>query len=48
LRLDNGVDVRLSGPTKLTVHNPMAATLAAARGHDPDRPRGLKKVTSTV
>lgn len=27
---------------------PMAAALASARGHDPDRPRGLKKVTATV
>ena len=27
---------------------PMAAKLAQARGHDPDNPRGLKKVTSTV
>ena len=27
---------------------PMAAALAVARGHDPDNPRGLKKVTSTV
>jgi glucosamine--fructose-6-phosphate aminotransferase (isomerizing) len=27
---------------------PMAEALARARGHDPDNPRGLKKVTSTV
>jgi len=27
---------------------PMAARLAVARGHDPDNPRGLKKVTATV
>jgi glucosamine--fructose-6-phosphate aminotransferase (isomerizing) len=27
---------------------PLAARLAAARGLDPDRPRGLRKVTATV
>ncbi len=27
---------------------PLAATLAAVRGHDPDRPRGLQKVTRTL
>lgn len=27
---------------------PLAAALAEARGHDPDRPRGLQKVTRTV
>jgi glutamine---fructose-6-phosphate transaminase (isomerizing) len=27
---------------------PLAAALAAARGLDPDRPRGLKKVTATI
>jgi glutamine---fructose-6-phosphate transaminase (isomerizing) len=27
---------------------PLAAALAAARGHDPDRPRGLQKVTRTL
>ena len=27
---------------------PFAAALAEARGHDPDRPRGLKKVTRTL
>jgi len=27
---------------------PMAARLAIARGHDPDKPRGLKKVTATL
>jgi glutamine---fructose-6-phosphate transaminase (isomerizing) len=32
----------------ITAFYPLAATLAQARGHDPDNPRGLKKVTSTV
>jgi glucosamine--fructose-6-phosphate aminotransferase (isomerizing) len=27
---------------------PLAAALAVARGHDPDRPRGLRKVTETI
>jgi len=27
---------------------PFAAALAEARGHDPDRPRGLHKVTRTL
>jgi len=27
---------------------PMAAALAQARGHDPDRPRGLAKITATL
>jgi glucosamine--fructose-6-phosphate aminotransferase (isomerizing) len=27
---------------------PLAAMLAEARGRDPDRPRGLSKVTATI
>jgi glucosamine--fructose-6-phosphate aminotransferase (isomerizing) len=27
---------------------PLAVALAEARGHDPDRPRGLRKVTRTL
>ena len=34
--------------TAIAAFYPMAAALARARGHDPDNPRGLKKVTSTV
>lgn len=34
--------------TTITAFYPLAEALARARGHDPDRPRGLKKVTSTV
>ncbi len=34
--------------TAIAAFYPMAAHLAEARGHDPDNPRGLKKVTSTV
>ena len=34
--------------TAIAAFYPMAAALAQARGHDPDNPRGLKKVTSTV
>jgi glutamine---fructose-6-phosphate transaminase (isomerizing) len=32
----------------ITAFYPLAEALARARGHDPDKPRGLKKVTSTV
>ncbi len=34
--------------TTITAFYPLAEALARARGHDPDKPRGLKKVTSTV
>ncbi len=34
--------------TAIAAFYPMAAALAQARGHNPDNPRGLKKVTSTV
>lgn len=51
-----GLAVRLPEPlhplldpiVAIAAFYPMAAALAVARGHDPDRPRGLKKVTSTV
>jgi glucosamine--fructose-6-phosphate aminotransferase (isomerizing) len=34
--------------TTITAFYPLAEALARARGHDPDKPRGLKKVTSTT
>ena len=51
-----GLHVRLPPPLHplldpiiaIAAFYPMAAKLAEARGHDPDNPRGLKKVTSTV
>jgi glucosamine--fructose-6-phosphate aminotransferase (isomerizing) len=51
-----GQHVRLPAPlhplldpiVTIAAFYPMAAALAHARGHDPDNPRGLKKVTATV
>ncbi len=51
-----GLHVRLPPPlhplldpiTAIAACYPMAEALARVRGHDPDNPRGLKKVTTTV
>ncbi len=51
-----GLQVRLPTPlhplldpiVTIAAFYPMAEALARARGHDPDHPRGLKKVTTTI
>ncbi len=48
VRLPEPLHPLLDPIVAITAFYPMAATLAATRGHDPDKPRGLKKVTSTV
>jgi glucosamine--fructose-6-phosphate aminotransferase (isomerizing) len=52
----HGLHVRLPAPlhplldpiVTIAAFYPMAEALARARGHDPDSPRGLKKVTTTI
>ncbi len=48
VRLPEPLHPLLDPIVAITAFYPMAAALAVARGHDPDKPRGLKKVTSTV
>lgn len=48
VRLPTPLHPLLDPITTICAFYPLAEALAQARGHDPDNPRGLKKVTSTV
>lgn len=48
VRLPEPLHPLLDPITTIAAFYPMAEALSQARGHDPDNPRGLKKVTSTV
>ena len=45
--LPAGVDERVSPVLQILPLQQLAHALAVARGHDPDAPRGLRKVTET-
>ena len=47
VRLDTGLPETLTPLTLAVAGQLLTAGLAAARGLDPDQPRGLRKVTST-